>query len=46
MAEDRTTLGREIEAALREAIAHREGEPALEGQVVTPMSAERVEPPD
>jgi putative transcriptional regulator len=42
MAKDRTTLGREIEAGLREAIAHRRGEIALEGRVVTPMSADRV----
>ena len=42
MAEDRTALGRDIEAGLREAIAHRRGETALEGRVVTPMSAERV----
>jgi putative transcriptional regulator len=42
MAKERTTLGREIEAGLREAIAHRRGETALEGRMVTPMSADRV----
>ena len=42
MAKDRTTLGLDIEAGLREAIAHRRGEAALEGRVVTPMSADRV----
>lgn len=42
MAKDRTTLGLEIEAGLREAIAHRRGETLLEGRVVTAMSAERV----
>jgi putative transcriptional regulator len=41
MGKDRTTLGQEIEAGLREAIAHR-GETALEGRLVTPMSADRV----
>jgi putative transcriptional regulator len=44
MAEDRTTLGLEIETGLREAIAHRRGETALEGRVVVPMSANRGKP--
>lgn len=42
MAEDRTELGLEIEAGLREAIAHRRGEIALEGRLVNPMPADRV----
>lgn len=42
MAEDRTELGLQIEAGLREAIAHRHGEVALEVRVVNPMTADRV----
>jgi putative transcriptional regulator len=42
MDDERTELGREIEAGLREAIAHRRGEIALESRIVNPMSAERV----
>ena len=42
MADDRTELGLQIEAGLREAIAHRRSEVALEGRVVNPMPADRV----
>jgi len=42
MAEERTELGLEIEASLREAIAHRRGEVALESRVVNAMPAARV----
>lgn len=42
MADNRTELGREIKAGLREAIAHRRGEIALESRLANPMSAERV----
>lgn len=42
MADDRTEIGLEIEAGLREAIAHRKGKIALEGRVVNPMPADRV----
>ncbi len=42
MADDRTELGLQIEAGLREAIAHRRGALALEGRVVNPMPADRV----
>jgi putative transcriptional regulator len=38
----RTKLGREIEAGLREAIAYQRGEIALETRVVEPMPAARV----
>jgi putative transcriptional regulator len=38
----RTDLGQEIEAGLREAIAHRKGEVALPVRRVVLMSAERV----
>ena len=38
----RTKLGREIEAGLREAIAYKKGEVALETRIVRPMSADRV----
>jgi putative transcriptional regulator len=39
---DRTELGLEIEAGLREAIAHVKGEIALETRIVEPMPASRV----
>lgn len=39
---DRTPLGREIEAGLREAIAHRQGKVALETRHVEPMPAARI----
>lgn len=39
---DRTELGLEIEAGLREAIAHRKGDLALETRRVEPMPASRV----
>jgi putative transcriptional regulator len=42
MAKDRTPLGLSIEEGLREAIAHRRGEIALETRVVNTMSAGRV----
>lgn len=42
MAEDRTELGLEIEAGLREAIAHRRGEIALPTRLVQAMPAARV----
>lgn len=42
MADERTELGLEIEAGLREAIAHRKGEVALETRHVVAMPAERV----
>ena len=38
----RTEIGLEIEAGLREAIAHRRGEIALPTRLVDPMSAARV----
>jgi len=38
----RSKLGLEIEAGLREAIAYRRGEIALETRVVEPMTAARV----
>jgi putative transcriptional regulator len=38
----RSRLGLEVEAGLREAIAYRKGEVALETRVVQPMSAARV----
>ena len=38
----RTELGLELEAGLREAIAHRRGEIALESRIVEPMPASRV----
>ena len=38
----RTALGLEIEAALKESVAYRRGEIALEGRVIEPMSAARV----
>lgn len=38
----RTDLGREIEAGLREALAHRRGEVALPVRRIEPMSAERI----
>lgn len=39
---ERTEIGLEIEAGLREAIAHRRGEIALPTRLVDPMSAARV----
>jgi hypothetical protein len=39
---NRTELGRDLEAALKEVVAHRRGEVALEGRVIEPMSAKRV----
>ncbi len=39
---NRTKIGLEIEAGLREAIAHRQGKIALETVIVEPMSASRV----
>jgi len=42
MAKDRTKLGLEIESGLREAIAHRRGQVALESRIVDPMSPARV----
>lgn len=42
MADDRTELGLDIEAALREAIAHRRGEVALPSRVVEAMPAARI----
>ena len=39
---DRTELGLQIEQGLRDAIAHRRGEIALESRHVQAMSAERV----
>lgn len=39
---DRTPLGLEIEAALREVAAHRRGEIALETRIVEPMPASRI----
>lgn len=42
MAEDRTELGLAIEAGLREAIAHRRGQVALESRFVDPMPPARV----
>jgi putative transcriptional regulator len=42
MDEERTELGLEIEVGLREAVAHRRGDIALEGRVLNPMSAARV----
>ena len=38
----RTKLGLEIEAGLKEVLAHRQGKIALEGRVIEPMSAARV----
>lgn len=38
----RTELGLELEAGLREAIAHRRGEIALESRIIEPMPASRV----
>jgi putative transcriptional regulator len=38
----RTQLGLEIEAGLKEVLAHRQGKIALEGRVIEPMSAKRV----
>ena len=40
--EPRTPLGLELEAALREAVAHRRGAVALESRLVDPMPPERV----
>src|ERR1039457_6392614 len=40
--ENRSALGLEIEAALKEAVVHRRGEIALEGRVIETMSAARV----
>lgn len=42
MAEKRSELGLEIEAGLREAIAHRRGEIALETRIIEAMPAARV----
>lgn len=42
MADARTELGLDLEIALKEAIAHRKGELALETRRLEPMSAERV----
>jgi len=42
MADDRTELGLQIEAGLREAIAHARGEIALESRVVNMMPPARV----
>jgi putative transcriptional regulator len=42
MAEKRTAFGRELEAALREVLAHQRGEITLPSRVVEPMPAERV----
>jgi putative transcriptional regulator len=42
MTDDRTELGLEIEAGLREAIAHRKGKLALETRYVAAMPAARV----
>lgn len=39
---NRTAVGLEIEAGLREAIAHRKGEVALASRRVDPMSPERI----
>lgn len=39
---NRTDLGLDLEAALKEVAAHRRGEIALEGRVIEPMSAKRV----
>ena len=38
----RTALGREIEAGLKEVLAHRHGKIRLEGRIVQPMPASRV----
>jgi putative transcriptional regulator len=38
----RTGLGLEIEAGLKEVLAHRRGKISLEGRVVEPMPASRV----
>lgn len=40
--DDRTELGREIEEALKEGIAYRRGEVALETRILDPMPPERV----
>ena len=42
MAEKRTAFGRELEAALREVLAHQRGEITLPSRIVEPMPAERV----
>lgn len=39
---ERTELGLEIEAGLREAIAHRKGEIALPGRTLNAMPADRI----
>jgi putative transcriptional regulator len=38
----RTALGLEIEAGLKEVVAHRQGKIGLEGRIVEPMTASRV----
>ncbi|WP_439817163.1 helix-turn-helix domain-containing protein [Zavarzinia sp. CC-PAN008] len=42
MADDRTDLGLAIEQGLRDAIAHRRGQVALEGRSVEPMPPARI----
>ncbi len=42
MAEKRTRFGRDLEGALREALAHRRGEIALPSRIVEPMPPEQV----
>ena len=42
MAEKRTKFGRDLEEALREAVAHQKGEIALPSRVVNPIAPARV----